>query len=89
MRALRRLGPTLAAAALLGLAPAPVPMYGFAVAAAARERVDEGLARLEARAREDPFPAVTRAYASGSSPALTTALAGARTAIDDATKNLL
>jgi N-acetylated-alpha-linked acidic dipeptidase len=41
VRALRRLGPTLAAAALLGLAPAPVPMYGFTVTAAARERVDE------------------------------------------------
>jgi hypothetical protein len=41
VRALRRLGLTLAAAALLGLAPAPVPVYGFTVAAAARERAAE------------------------------------------------
>ena len=40
VRALRRLG-FLAAAALLGLAPVPSPVYGFTAASAARERVDE------------------------------------------------
>jgi N-acetylated-alpha-linked acidic dipeptidase len=41
VRALRRLGLSVAAAALLGLAPAPVAVYGFTASSAARERVDE------------------------------------------------
>ena len=35
------------------------------------------------------FPDVSKAYASGSAPALAAALASARAAVDDATKDLL